>query len=78
MIVSNSQSPITPTNFMESKWCRHVMTSNPTKYEHILSYGFRGVVFTRSYYATQCIMVSYSTNFVESNGTNADSTTCHD
>jgi len=25
----------------------HVMTNNPTKYEHILSYGFRGVMFPR-------------------------------
>jgi len=26
------------------------MTNNPTIYEHILSFGFRGVAFTRSYY----------------------------
>jgi hypothetical protein len=33
----------------------HVMTNNPTNYEHILSFGFRGVAFTRSYHVAQCI-----------------------
>ena len=33
-----------------NKFCHtvlHVMTNNPTKYEQILSYGFRGVTFTK-------------------------------
>ena len=35
----------------------HVVTNNSTKYEHILSYGFRGVAFTRSYYVTLYIVL---------------------
>jgi len=33
----------------------HVMTNNPTIYEHIVMNGFRGAAFTISYYITQCI-----------------------
>jgi hypothetical protein len=38
--VENSLSPITPTNYVKSKWLQaslHVMTNNPTKYEQIPS-----------------------------------------
>jgi hypothetical protein len=52
LLCYNMSCPITPTNFVESKWRQeahlHVMTNNPTKYECILLKGFREVVFTRS------------------------------
>ena len=38
----------------------HVMTNNPTIYEHIILNGFRGAAFTRSYYITLCIKQSMS------------------
>ena len=64
--IKQSKSPITPTTFfflnqngsILQQGQLHVMTSNPTKYEHIPSYCFRGVASTKCHRWTETITMS--------------------
>ena len=62
--IYNNQSPITPTNFVAHL---HVMTNNPTRYEQIPSYVFRGVAFIKCYRRTDTITMSLDHGASEDN-----------
>ena len=71
--VYNRQSPITPTNYVQWKW----LVYNPTNNEHILSYCFRGVAFTKSHGQMETVTTSLCRRAwgVKNKYTNLDMTT---